>query len=147
MNFWERKSKYDDALDALIGVTRSGQNPLPTESKVISKDDWHKEQPILSGECYFKDPSGKDIPIKILKGCTIEHKYAGSVFSEVVIYATETKKKLTYKERQKEIEIMMQSVTDGSYLVYDGFTTLYGKKLENYTQKELFDTLKKLMGE
>lgn len=121
------------------------------ERKNFNKDLWHAAPkgaiPIAGGEQYlYIDPYGNVLPITFEKNISIERIHSEDRVVKVIVKAS-IKEQMTYKERQKEIEIMMQSVTDGSYLVNDGFTTLYGKRMENYTQKELYDTLKKMMGE
>lgn len=121
------------------------------ERKEINKDLWHTAPngpiPIAKGEQYlYIDTSGNFFPITFEKNISIERVHSEDKVVKLIVKAS-INEQLTYKERQKEIEIMMQSVTDGQYLVTDGFTTLYGKRLENYTQKEMYDTLKKLMGE
>ena len=122
MNFWERKRAY--------------------ESLWIDKSAFDKKISELTGGGYiYRDPHGNEKQL-VLENVTVTHNVGGKV-----VNVKGHNNQMTYKERQKEIEIMMQSVTDGQYLVTDGFTTLYGKKLENYTQKEMYDTLKKLMGE
>lgn len=154
MNFWERKARYERG--------GCGQNPLPENPNPPHMKSFGSERPALEtrnppksdgpkliagpGEYIFLDQNGSVLPLLFGKNVRIEHRYKEDKIDEVIISSVQ-ENAMTYKERQKEIEIMMQSVTDGSYLVYDGFTTLYGKKLENYTQKEMYDTLKKLMGE
>ena len=121
------------------------------ERKETNKDFWHTAPkaaiPFVYGEQYlYINTSGNVLPITFEKNISIECVHSEDKVVKVIVKAS-INEQLTYKERQKEIETMMQSVTDGQYLVTDGFTTLYGKRLENYTQKELYDTLKKLMGE
>lgn len=125
MNFWERKGAY-----------QSGWIDKSTFEKNMKKF----ATDLVGGEYIYRDPNGNEKPV-VFENVTVTHQ-----LDERVVWVKGHNKQMTYKERQKEIETMMQSATDGQYLVTDGFTTLYGKRLENYTQKEMYDTLKKLTG-
>lgn len=133
MNFWDRKKAYESGW--------------VDKSAFEKKGSWHAAPTINSGEYIFRDGSGVEAPISFDKGLIIEHKFSSSTIASVIVKAINSEKKMTYKERQAEIEEMMNSITDGLYLVYEGYATLLGKSLEDYTQKELYDTLKRFQEE
>lgn len=97
---------------------------------------------------FYRGFAGDETSIYIGEGIEMEFKDDPfGITQSIVLTSKSQEKELTYEERQKEIEDMILSYTDGLYFVFDAHTSLFGKSLEDYTQKELYDALKKLKGD